>query len=108
MLAEQPGARDYLIAFVARYMTCNACQHAYSADDVTVDRYSAGFWILSATCPACGHSHTFTAFDRPPYTRMPDMGMTDLPPLNDADMSEWADFLEHFDGDLTELLSAVD
>ena len=107
MLAEQPGTRD-LIAFVARYMTCSACHHAYGADDVAVDRYSAGFWILSATCPACGQSRTFTAFDRPPYTQMPDMGMTNLQPLNDADVGEWAAFLAHLDGDLIELLGTVD
>ena len=107
MLAEQPGTRD-LIAFVARYMTCSACHHAYSADDVAVIRHSAGLWVLSATCPACAHSHTFTAFDRPPYTQMPDMGATARQPLSDQDVRDWAAFLEQFDGDLSALLNAID
>lgn len=107
MLAEQPGTRD-LIAFVSRYMTCSACHHAYSADDVAVLGYNAGFWVLAATCPACHHERAVTAYDRPPYTQIPEMGVSSVPPLSVEDVEDWAQFLEQFTGDLTDLLHTAD
>lgn len=107
MLAEQPGTRD-LVAFVTRYMTCSACHHAYSADDVIVLGHNAGFWILSATCSVCHHERPITAFDSPPYRQMPQMGTVSVPPLSVEDVEDWARFLEQFTGDLNDLLDAID
>lgn len=107
MLVEQSGAGD-LVAFVTRYMPCSVCQHAYSADDVAVLRHSAGSWVLSATCPVCHHNSTFSAFDHPPYTHLPDMGAVRLRPLSEDAVRTWADFLERFQGDLSTLLALID
>lgn len=106
MPAEQPGTRD-LIAYVTRYMLCDACHHAYGTGDVAVTGHNAGFWLLSATCPACHHHHHITAFDQPPY-RLLDQRVIGVPPLSEADVEAWARFLEQFDGDLTDLLHTLD
>jgi len=104
MLVEQSGTGD-LVAFVVRYMSCSACHHAYSADDVAVTRRSAGVWLLAATCPACHHPQEISAFDRLPYTQIPALGMASPPPLTPQDVLDWAAYLDQFKGDFTALLA---
>ncbi|MEL7674082.1 MAG: hypothetical protein AAGU78_10120 [Chloroflexota bacterium] len=56
----------------------------------------------------CHHNSTFSAFDHPPYTHLPDMGAVRLRPLSEDDVRAWADFLERFQGDLSTLLALID
>jgi hypothetical protein len=103
MPSNEPGATD-VIAYVTRYVTCDACGGSYEAEHVRVMLHHDGQWVLLAACPVCQSEQRVTGYDQPPYLhfRVPDVVPAEI---TRETVSGWAAFLAAFEGDIYDLLA---
>jgi hypothetical protein len=85
-----------LIQYLIESIRCTECDSPYAEQDVNVVAQDDQAWTLLVICSVCGAESMIMAY-------LDDEGGSKIPP-DDQEVAAWGRFLEHFDGDLRDLL----